>query len=135
MRQIVGFPPNYAHIRARFGQVVMSPGVIFSYGDIIYTPKPMKISPALIVHEEVHGERQRAIGVKVWWARYLADDDFRWDEELAAHRAEYRFWTEREPDKYKLEAHLTQIASRLAGPLYGKMKSRSEAVALIAGVK
>lgn len=121
MKILKTFPPNYAELCDKFG-IKGRTDVIFAYGDTIHYPSFHPLPRQLIVHEEVHGERQRAMGVEAWWRKYIDDVEFRFNEELIAHRAEWR--------EFKLGPHATAtaqrrireaIAQRLAGPLYGNM--------------
>ncbi len=64
-------PPNHAAIIARFGK--LKNGVIFTYGDTIYSPTAQEISRNLEVHETVT-MRQQGDDPEVWWDRYLLDD-------------------------------------------------------------
>lgn len=123
MREIVGFPPNYKELNDRFH--VRGKPVIFTYGSIIYNPSRIKITPDLWAHEEVHGQQQ--VIPKDWWRRYLDNPTFRLDQELAAHRAEYRWWNDRLGRDHALHG----IAMRLCGPLYGNMLSYDDAVKAI----
>jgi len=59
-------PPNYSEIIKHFPIVVKKPGVIFTYGDTIYSPSVDKISKDLIVHEETHQIQQEKIGKDKW---------------------------------------------------------------------
>lgn len=119
-----GTPPNFAAIYAVF-PAARAPGVIFTYGDSIYVNGPGELSPQLKIHEGVHSQRQARIGVERWWKRYLVDKDFRLEEELVAHRAEYKHAKNR--DREASVQLLHSIAARLASPLYGSMISQREA--------
>lgn len=93
------------------------PGVVFSYGQYIYAPPGavLPLSPHLVIHEAVHGERQLAIGVELWWRHYLENLQFRYDEELLAHRAEYQSMVKH---GFPAQNALKGVAGRLASPLY-----------------
>ncbi len=117
-------PPNFKKIRNVF-EGAGRKGVIFSYGSRIYAPYGVQVPGALIRHEGVHGDRQLAMGIEAWWDRYLVDEQFRFDEELLAHRAEYEWFRLYKPKKS--EAMLTAISKRLSSDLYGSMVSVSEA--------
>lgn len=45
---------------------------------------PLPASRATLAHEQVHWERQRALGIPRYGARYLLARQFRYNEELAA---------------------------------------------------
>ena len=122
-------PPNFAQIVAVF-PMARAPTVIFAYAPNIYVPSGKEIPPALVAHETVHIERQQKIGVELWWEKYLADPQFRFDEELLAHRAEFR--ATRTLTHRQEEVALKIIAKKLAAPLYGRMVKTEEAMRLIA---
>lgn len=130
MRIVRQFPPMYAEINKRFN--VRGKPVIFTFGETIYNPNNVKIGPELIAHEEVHQERQRDRGYIHWWELYIAHDDFRLDEELPAHRAEFAFCTHHY-DGRALERMLHRIADRLSSPLYGSMIDYADARRRIGG--
>ena len=110
------FPPNYFEILKYIPQARRH-GVIFAYGDKIYSPNPKSIiTKHLYAHECVHGRRQIEIGVEEWWHRYLTDLDFRYNEELLAHRAEFKSMKEN-GWHWKMASSVT--AHRLASSLYG----------------
>lgn len=81
-------PPNYEAIQKVF-PMASGLGVIFAYGDKIYTLSRLELPAHLLAHEEVHCTRQLRIGTEAWWDRYLTDIDFVRYEEILAHRAEY----------------------------------------------
>lgn len=103
--------------------------VIFSWGDRIYTPGGVQLTPALKAHEAVHGRRQGDTddAIRGWWRRYLDDPIFRLAEEVVAHRAEYQEICGRTKDRNVLARELHAIAGRLASPLYGLALPYSQA--------
>jgi hypothetical protein len=121
-------PPMLDEIAAAF-PAARKPGTLFSWGDKLYNPSGIAISPALKAHEAVHGQRQGETDedVRAWWKRYIGDSAFRFAEEVLAHRAEYRAlcaWTK---DRNARAQGMHFIATRLASPLYGGMVTYSEA--------
>lgn len=116
-----GHPPNIDKIVARFGPVVMNPGVIFTYGTTIWNPSGRPLSNALMRHEEVHARQQALVGVEEWWDRYLRDDEFRFLQEMDAHVAEWKAVLDGESNRAHRREMLTIIAKRLSGPLYGRL--------------
>lgn len=130
MKIIKAYPPNWLDIRAAFKESIR-PGAIFCYGDTIYNPIGAKLSDALIAHEEVHS-RQQGDDPRGWWFRYIGDPQFRFEQELEAHRAEYRV-AAHDSSRQVRRSILKQLASRLAGPLYGRCVSRDRAAVLIYG--
>lgn len=90
-------------------------GVIFTYGEVIYTDVPL--SDELLAHESVHGARQK--DPEAWWARYLTDPEFRYEEELLGHVAEYVTCCRRVADRNRRAKAFHTIALRLSSDLYG----------------
>jgi hypothetical protein len=132
MKIIRAYPPNFAAIKAKFPGA-STQGVIFAYAPAVYAPTGQSMTTPLMAHEQVHIDRQTAIGVEMWWERYIADDKFRFFEELLAHRAEWSAFCDKPPMptwRHK-ERYLRMISERLAGPLYGNMVSAEEAEFLI----
>ena len=123
------YPPNFSVIKARFPNAT-DKGTIFSYGDLIYLPAGGNLSRELIAHEAVHGERQMAIGVELWWDKYATERNFVLEEELLAHRAEYLAYRAGRNGRSRA-GHLHVVAERLSGPLYRLPITYQEAVRLI----
>ena len=130
MAFITSRPPNYADIVKVFPGA-SSMDVIFAYAPDIYIPSGRPLPPSLIAHEGVHVERQLEMGVEAWWARYLVDVQFRYNEELLAHRAEYRVIIEGASRQVRRSA-LKMVAKRLTLPLYGSLVSLQKAMEDIA---
>jgi hypothetical protein len=120
---IIAKPPVYDQCVAAFGadNIVGRP-ILWSWEDSIYNPMDVDIPPELRAHEMVHGERQSVQGAKVWWAQYLADKNFRFEEERLAHRAEWREYLRRHAGRNN-QFVLDMITTRLASALYGHMVS------------
>jgi hypothetical protein len=119
---VVGRPPNFDQIAAVLPEA-RGERTIFCYGDTIYNPGGGKIPRTLRAHEAVHSARQGTTEgeIRAWWTRYLADPQFRFDEELPAHQAEYASFCSGEGDKEKRFRFLVGLAKRLSGPLYGQV--------------
>ena len=132
MNVLVSKPPNYDEVVARF-PFARNQGVIFTYGQTIYNPSDISISAALKCHESVHAQRQGEDeeGIREWWRRYLDEPMFRFEEELLAHRAEYRAFKGWEKNPRKVAQELESIAARLSGPLYGNVLTLAKARRLI----
>ena len=114
-------PPLYEEIDAAFH--IQGKPIIFCFGLTIYNPAGGPIRPELIAHEAVHGFRQ-GTDIEGWWRRYIADQNFRLDEEIPAHQAEYAHFCQHNPHharRNNRRLYLHHVASRLASPLYGKM--------------
>jgi hypothetical protein len=124
-----GFPPNYHDILAVFPRA-KSHTVIFTYGDTIYTPYNIELPQPILAHEVVHSLQQDK-SPDQWWKQYLTDKQFRLEQELEAHRAEYVAYS-----KYgrKIrQAQLNIIAAKLASSLYNNMIRKDLAKQLISG--
>ena len=127
------YPPNVSELRKKFP---IGPGVIFAYDGTIYNPGGRDLPIWLVEHEKVHfGQQEEAGGVTEWWARYLVDTDWRFEQELAAHIVEYREFCHYNRDRNRQMQYLMQISSRLAGEQYGKLSTTREALARIKGNK
>lgn len=131
LKVIQALPPNFDEVVAAFPSANRH-GVIFTYGDRLFNPSNVHIEPWLMAHEEVHSARHAAAGdVEVWWRQYLVDKTFRFEEELPAHREEWRVIRELVPSRAERRFHLKFVAQRLAGPLYGNIVTLDKARRLI----
>lgn len=132
MKIEIANPPMFDEILKVFPKAA-GPGVIFAWGDTIFNPSGILIPPALLAHEEVHGCRQltRHDQVKQWWAEYLADPEFRYNEELHAHAAELNSLKRSIKDRNQRARLMQATAVRLLAPLYsyGVPKSLNQAIA------
>jgi hypothetical protein len=129
---LYGFPPNYDQLCAAFpGQSLAK--CIFSWGEHIYNPGKITITPALHDHELVHGQHQGRSNdeIRHWWARYIADPQFRLHEEIVAHQAEFRRFYRTHGDRNDRARYLLFMADRLSGPMYGNALLFGEAKSLI----
>ena len=125
MRIIYERPPMYDEIAARFP--IAGKPVFFSWGDVIYHPMGVTISPHLMLHEAMHGERQIKLGVERWWEAYISSDHFRLIEETLAHQVEYRSLLRAAYNRHGRRGALKQVAKRFASPMYGRMVSAAKA--------
>jgi hypothetical protein len=132
MKIVTERPPIYPAIAAVFDVERHKP--IFAWGTVIYNPfkHDIESTPELIAHEEMHGYRQ--IGklplgemtdahdqrIRLWWSDYLASPSFRLEEEIPAHRAEYRQLLRMHGNtRRNRRIHLVKVAQRMRNPLYG----------------
>jgi hypothetical protein len=109
-------PPNFEQILAAFPDAA-KPGVIFAFGEDIFAPSGDNIPIALLKHENVHQERQRKVTPESWWKDYIADAEYRYQEELHAHVAEFIYQVPR-LDRNQRAKLLMSTAQRLTAPLY-----------------
>jgi len=113
------FPPNIAAIRAVFP---LTGDEIFAYDNVIYNPSNQRLPESLIEHEKVHFKQHEKIGgSKDWWDLYLVDEDFRLEQELAAHRKEYQVICRTVRGKRERYRFLDLLAKRLSAPMYGRV--------------
>lgn len=117
MQIVYAFPPNIELIRRAF-PLEGRTDVIFCYGDRIYNPHGVPVTPALDAHETVHSVRQGA-DPDGWWAQYIADRKFRFDEEARAHAAEYRVLCADARCRQERQLILASMVKKLGAPLYG----------------
>lgn len=130
MNVVCALPPMYEEIAAVFP--IRGRSIIFTWGWTIYNPDGGEITDELLEHERVHAKRQETQGGPAgWWAKYLVDPEFRLEEELPAHRAEYRRYEQFHRDRNARARYLQSLAVRLSSPLYGSVLSPSKARTLI----
>lgn len=131
MRVVAEKPPIYDEADRIFA--IAGRPVIFAWGTIIYNPHGADVTPELLAHEVVHGERQGRTEelIHAWWRSYFDDTQFRFNEEVLAHRAEYKRRKERCKDRNALTRYLVGISMRLSSPLYGSLVSQPQAMKLI----
>jgi hypothetical protein len=122
MRIIKAYPPNIDSIKAVFP---IFKGVIFTYNGELYNPDGVHITSALLKHEEIHAAQQKQDDK--WWDKYLIDKTFRFAQELAAHKAEFREFRKHNNRELTAQMRYT-IAQRLASPLYGRLCTLKEAL-------
>lgn len=121
---IADWPPNIEAIRA---VLPVTEGNIFAYDHTIYNPGNGYLGPELMAHEEVHFGQQDDIGVEVWWQRFLDDPEFRLEQEIPAHKAEYDQFCRLNKDRNHRSRFLTILSKRLAAPMYGGIITASQA--------
>jgi len=128
MKIVKGFPPNIEDIRKKF---TLRSGVIFSYGEKIYNPDNIVISPELMTHEKTHS-RQQAGNPEAWWDKYVKDDSFRLKQELEAYGNQYKSFK----SKNRTAAFMygRGLAEDLSSDLYGNIVDFSDAYAGIVGI-
>lgn len=118
MNVLVAEPPNIDAIDAVFG--TRGQAVLYAHGDTIYNPQGAPIPDFLQAHELIHmlQQAQTEGGPDAWWTQYLADQEFRYNQELYAHRAEFQVQARRVKDRNAREKLLMRTAARLVAPLY-----------------
>lgn len=131
-RVVHDYPPNIKRI-AEVLPGAYKPGVIFTYGDTVYSPTVTDIRKELLAHEAVHVAQQADTGKDEWWDLYLKDTNFRMLQELEAHRVEYQMLAKMGYGRPYRRRYLQVIAKRLSGPLYGNVISTAKAKEAIRG--
>lgn len=127
MNIIHGYPPNYDAIKAAFNP---PKGTIFCFAPNIYNPDDIRIPQSLIAHEAVHIVQQRG-NPATWWKAYIESAQFRLDQEIPAHIAEYISVCRTVNSRRERRLHMREIAKRLSGPLYGRMMPFDKARGII----
>ncbi len=122
MNIINDWPPNIDELREHFP---ITDSVIFTYSPNVYVPSGTPLTPALEEHEKVHLNQQKD-NPDVWWRYYLMDVQFRYEQELEAHRVEWRVFKQYNRDRNQRADYLQQISRRLAGPLYNTGRSLAD---------
>ena len=133
MKIINSNPPNIDELDSKFN--IRGKPIIFTYGDIIYNPLNVFVSPELMSHEEVHSVRQTndRASIELWWEKYLIDPEFRLNEEVLAHRAEFKKYCETHKDRNNQNLFLNGISQRLSSSMYGNMLTVNKARKKITG--
>lgn len=123
MRVVVAEPPMMDEIDAAFD--VRGKPVLFAWGDTIYNPAGVTVSPELMAHERVHGARQRTFpcGVEDWWRYYISSPRFRLLEEIPAHVDEFLALCAQHGHKWPNKRNMRRafaaaVAKKLTSPLY-----------------
>lgn len=125
---IAGRPPNFEKICKVFPEA-RAKGTIFAYSPNIYILDKDGITNALEAHENVHILRQ-GTNPETWWDRYLVDREFRLEEELIAHTAEYKHLLEHGSRSERRNA-LKIVSNRLSSGMYSFGLSPKKAADMI----
>lgn len=130
MKISISYPPNFELIKKVFPIVIDQKGILYAYDMTIHNPDAVEVPHQLVAHEEVHS-RQQDGKPDVWWGRYLESSLFRFEQELEAHREEYRVFYTGSNLRNERRMYLMNCAKRLSGPLYGRCVTRDKALRLI----
>ena len=85
--------------------------LIVVWGDTIYSR--YEIPDHILVHEKVHVKQQRnKLRGLWWWMGYVFDSEFRYEQELEAYKAQYRFARKIIP-REKLHEYTLKLATNL----------------------
>ena len=112
-------PPILEEVQKLMGkQITLEAGYVFTYGDTCHAIKP--IPDWLVPHEKVHVIQQSLITPKVWWEKWLADPNFRFEQELEAYRVQYK-WVCENKSESEAKKLLSDFANNLSGAMYGNI--------------
>lgn len=130
-------PPQWIldAVKEKWG-VVWESNVIFTYNGVISTSSG-EMTEDLIAHENTHIEQQARLEGwgDEWWKRYLADDQFRFEQELEAYQNQYKWLVRNIKDRNEVFRFLTHYAKSLSGAMYGNMCDFHTAWRKIKGVE
>jgi hypothetical protein len=130
IKTIKGYPPNIDAIRAAFGNATLK-RAIFTYGDTVYVPDGSQLPDHLEAHEATH-IKQQGSDPAGWWERYLADTQFRLEQELEAYQAQYGC-IQTNYNRATRRKLFKKIAHDFSSALYGGVVDFDRAKELISG--
>ena len=122
MKTSPDLPPNYETIAKTFN--LTGREVVFTYGPVIYNVHS-EVPEHLEVHERVHMRQQ--YDPEAWWAQYLIDPKFRYEQELEAYRAQYQF-IKKQGDRGITFLFLRKLAQDFSSPIYGSIVTFRDAL-------
>lgn len=131
MKQLIENPPEWIMQGCMNSFRVDPKHTVWTYGDTLYNPGDIYVPDHLMAHEQTHSVQQdkyfeeaadaytvTAAGKDAWWKRYLADPEFRLEQELQAYAVQYAFFCEHKRDRNERFRFALQLARSLSGPLY-----------------
>lgn len=123
-------PPIYDECAKQF---TMHPETVFAYGDTLYAPAGGHIPKDLAIHEATHCGQQEWSQEKAaaWWKRYLAEPEFRKDQEGEAYGKQYEAICAVVKDRNERVRQLHYLALQFSGVQYGNVVSYKEAYEII----
>lgn len=125
MRTLNLYPPNWDLIKIVFPKAEGTK-TIFCYGNTIYNPFDIKITPDLEAHEEVHVEQQ-GNDPDAWWTKYISDPQFRTEQEIEAYGVQLSFAKKNGVSGKLLYWLEDKLADALSGDVYGNLLTFGEA--------
>ena len=106
-------PPCYEAAREKFSCDFYAEPVapVFTYGDTIHVASG-HLQDDVLAHELVHVRQHAAYpgGPAAWWERYLADEMFRYEQEMMAYKEQYRFIDRTVKDRNRKHSKLMFLA-------------------------
>ena len=132
-------PPILKEIKAMFPK--LNPNkTLFAWGDILFNPGNMPVSPDMWEHEETHERQQKNYPIKAfsklgkvacWWEQYLSDPKFRLSQEVEAYQAQFKMICKMILDEPIQQKLLDTLATHLSSDMYGNMISFEDAKKII----
>jgi len=136
MKIIISKPPQWIWDECvkRFG-IDKRKGVVFTVGENLYNPDNVVIPDHLYEHELTHAKQHEYNDTvaTLWWKRYFEDPKFRCEQEVEAYSKQYQFICTKIKDKNARYRALHQLAVDLAGDMYGRSISYTDAIRRIRG--
>lgn len=126
MKIVLEEPPNIEQIDAAFGSRGQR-GILYAFGDTIYNPDGVSIPTFLLAHEFAHSMRQGA-DPEAWWRKYIEDQEYRYLEELGAHKVELHSRLQQVRDRNLRAKIVMETAARLSNPLYKSGRTLAQAM-------
>lgn len=101
--------------------------ICYTYGVTCFSPR--ELTKDLIVHESVHTEQQGRDGLTPdsWWDKYGVDILFRYEQELEAYRAQYKYILANHNKAVAFNC-AKRFASDMSSPMYGNMCTFNQAL-------
>jgi hypothetical protein len=126
MKIVKQYPPNFDKIKTVF-EHTEEHRALFCYGDTIYNPYDVEVTPDLEKHEETHS-RQQGTFPDIWWDEYLNNKFFRLEQEIEAYGEQIIFLSSIIEDSNLLSWFKEKIAQALSSNLYGNLLNYGQAV-------
>lgn len=126
MKIVHDYPPIIDRIREKFA---ITETTVFTWGDTVFVPSGNRLGDDVEAHEMIH-EQQQAGDPITWWDKYLEDPEFRFNQELAAYRAQWKYFSKGKGREQTFR-FLNRIASDLSGKIYGNCVDFDKAKKLI----
>ncbi len=123
-------PPIYDRLVDVFG-IDWNDGIVITYGDTLHTRGGNNIPQDLVVHEKTHTRQQAAIGIEEWWNNYVANRDFRLEQEAEAYRNQWQFIKHNVKNREEAFRKKMRIARDFSSPIYGNIVTHNEALKII----
>lgn len=119
MKSVKDRPPNYSAIMNAVPHVKFRRGMLYAWGNVLFNPDAVPLTPELWEHEYCHA-RQQDREISAWWARYLVDVPFRFQQEAEAHSIEISTVLERAGGQLtkKARRQVASIKDRMHSPIY-----------------